>query len=252
MYSDQLGTPRQVTDATQTVVWRWDSTPFGDSTPDEDPDGDQQDFVLNLRFPGQYLDTESTLNYNYFRDYDPRNGRYIESDPIGMSGGLNTFAYVADNPILVFDISGLKARVCCRKIPGDFGIRHCFIEFGEHGGRTVGLMGGRTSGEQWHTGRVGYDHGFDDPNSLGTKCGPWKGEGSECLKPDKCVIQAANEYPNPSEYRWRGPNSNTFAGFIARKCGLTKPDVSKTPGWNDSPAQRRRGLAVEPPKRYST
>jgi RHS repeat-associated protein len=88
-------------------VWNWDSTPFGDSAPDEDPDGNLENFTLNLRFPGQYYDAESGLNYNYFRDYDPGLGRYIESDPIGLRGGMNTFGYVRSNPINAIDPSGL-------------------------------------------------------------------------------------------------------------------------------------------------
>ncbi|GHS81130.1 hypothetical protein PAGU2196_19640 [Pseudomonas sp. PAGU 2196] len=46
--------------------------------------------MLNLRFPGQYYDAESGLHYNYFRGHDPQTWRYVESDPIGLSGGLNT------------------------------------------------------------------------------------------------------------------------------------------------------------------
>jgi RHS repeat-associated protein len=107
IHFDHLGTPRQVTDKDQKLVWRWDSSPFGDLLPDEDPDGDTADFTLNLRFPGQYYDAESGLHYNYFRTYDPATGRFIESDPLGLEGGMNTFAYAYQNPLGLLDPSGL-------------------------------------------------------------------------------------------------------------------------------------------------
>ncbi|MEE8496293.1 MAG: RHS repeat-associated core domain-containing protein [Xanthomonadales bacterium] len=108
IHFDHLGTPRRVTDDHQTVVWRWASTPFGDSAPDQDPDGDSDNFTLNLRFPGQYYDAESGLHYNYFRYYDPEIGRYIESDPIGLRGGINTYGYVLENPMKDVDPLGLR------------------------------------------------------------------------------------------------------------------------------------------------
>ncbi len=130
VHTDHLGTPRAVTDATGTVVWRWDSRPFGDSPANEDPDGDGIGFTLNLRFPGQYYDTESGLHYNYFRDYDPRAGRYVESDPIGLEGGINSYAYAANNPIINLDFFGLY-QMCHRPVQGPIPGRHCYALFSD-------------------------------------------------------------------------------------------------------------------------
>lgn len=69
-------------------------------------------FELNLRFPGQYFDKETNNHYNYYRDYSPEIGRYIESDPIGLRGGLNTYAYVGGKPLSWSDPSGLTAYQC--------------------------------------------------------------------------------------------------------------------------------------------
>lgn len=108
--TDQLGTPRAVVDPTQQrAVWRWDESleGFGNTAPDTDPDGNGQTFVFDLRFPGQRYDMASGLYYNYFRDYEPASGRYTQSDPIGLLGGINTYAYVGGNPLSRFDQRGL-------------------------------------------------------------------------------------------------------------------------------------------------
>jgi RHS repeat-associated protein len=63
--------------------------------------------VYNPRFTGPYFDPETGLNYNYFRDYDPTTGRYIESDPIGLNGGsYSTYTYVNDAPVSDWDETG--------------------------------------------------------------------------------------------------------------------------------------------------
>ncbi|HCG0913789.1 TPA: RHS repeat domain-containing protein, partial [Pseudomonas aeruginosa] len=88
LHGDHLDTPRLATDASGQIAWQWQSDAFGRG--EALSQGSTQ---VNLRFPGQYYDAESGLHYNYFRDYDPETGRYVESDPIGLAGGLNTLGY---------------------------------------------------------------------------------------------------------------------------------------------------------------
>lgn len=97
---DHLGAPHQITNPSKQVVWLWDHDPFGNGEPTGSID-------YNLRFPGQYRDAETGLHYNYFRDYDPELGRYIQSDPIGLIGGINTYAYSEGNPVSWVDPFGL-------------------------------------------------------------------------------------------------------------------------------------------------
>jgi RHS repeat-associated protein len=108
--SDHLGTPRVIVDATRNVgIWRWNQTndPFGESTPNQNPDGDTTSFTFNLRFAGQYRDSESGWYYNVHRYYDPATGRYLESDPIGLGGGISTYGYVGAAPLTAVDPLGL-------------------------------------------------------------------------------------------------------------------------------------------------
>ena len=106
IHADHLNTPRAITDAANNTYWSWLSDPFGVTAANEDPDGDGSKFTYNLRFPGQYFDEESGLHYNYFRDYDPGTGRYVQSDPIGLDGGLNTFSYAINSPLMYADPTG--------------------------------------------------------------------------------------------------------------------------------------------------
>lgn len=111
VYADHINTPRVITSAaTGGAVWRWDSAdPFGVVQPNENPSG-QGTFVYNARFSGQLFDKETNTHYNYFRDYDPQTGRYIQSDPIGLRGGINTYGYVGGNPVSLSDPVGLEPQ----------------------------------------------------------------------------------------------------------------------------------------------
>jgi RHS repeat-associated protein len=112
IHTDHLNTPRRISRrSTADIVWSWESDPFGSAGPNENPSG-LGTFPFNLRFAGQYFDVETGLNQNYFRDYDPQVGRYVESDPIGLRSGINTYAYARGNPVRLFDRYGLLPGDC--------------------------------------------------------------------------------------------------------------------------------------------
>lgn len=107
VHTNHLGAPIAVTDDHQTLIWQASYLPFGQAAINEDPDKDGENFTLNLRLPGQYADTETGLYYNHHRYYDPTQGRYISSDPLGLAAGMNTYAYAANDPVNNIDPTGL-------------------------------------------------------------------------------------------------------------------------------------------------
>ncbi|MGH8389020.1 MAG: RHS repeat-associated core domain-containing protein [Pseudomonas sp.] len=116
--SDHLGSPRALIDPQRDVaVWRWSlmGEAFGDGSPAEDPDQDGVVQKFDLRFPGQRYDSTSALSYNYYRDYDSQTGRYVQSDPVGLEGGIATFAYASSNAITNFDSLGLTSVSMCAR-----------------------------------------------------------------------------------------------------------------------------------------
>lgn len=105
VHTDYLGTPRYIMDSSNNLLWNWDNTdPFGTTLA-------QGSLEFNLRFAGQYYDSESSLHYNMFRTYDPTSKRYMQSDPIGLDADFNTYNYVRRNPLNGIDFLGLVLKL---------------------------------------------------------------------------------------------------------------------------------------------
>ncbi|HEY0105571.1 MAG TPA: RHS repeat-associated core domain-containing protein, partial [Rhizomicrobium sp.] len=107
IHADHLNRPQKITDASKAVVWDGVFDPFGNAA-------SVTGTVANpLRFPGQYQDTETALAQNWFRDYDATIGRYAESDPVGLNGGINAYGYADQSPLVGFDSTGLSPSGHC-------------------------------------------------------------------------------------------------------------------------------------------
>lgn len=103
VFHNQVGLPEWIENNKQEVVWRAERiSPYGSLTVEG-----QNRVDYNLRFPGHYYDEQTGLHYNRFRSYCPTTGRYLQSDPVGQSGGINLYAYTS-NPLVNVDVLGLK------------------------------------------------------------------------------------------------------------------------------------------------
>jgi RHS repeat-associated protein len=120
-HTDHLGAPQLMTNSAGTTVWKATYDPFGQATITTST------ITNNLRLAGQYFDQETGLHYNWHRYYDPKVGRYISSDPIGLKGGLNTYAYVKNNPLRWTDPSGLAIWICYRTLNGGVPGNHSYL-----------------------------------------------------------------------------------------------------------------------------
>jgi RHS repeat-associated protein len=210
------------------VGWRWDSTdPFGVNHPVEDPSGVGV-FVYNLRLPGQYYDQETSLHYNYFRDYDPQTGRYVQSDPIGIGGGINTFAYVGGNPVSYFDEEGLIVSVCKRPadLPGPLKyVDHHWIKTDtvEAGmGATPGVIPGQGNIDLPFTPTQVIDHSGQSKAQNAT-CTPKLNVDEDCVN-EKLTLSRATG-------RWSPWNQcQSFVQDVIRACSTgPKMDPNKLP-----------------------
>jgi RHS repeat-associated protein len=186
IHADHLNTPRLMTDDSNKAVWQWPYSAFGDNKPTgilkatvspnnaltQDPTTNAllkataPAVKFNLRYPGQYFDDESNLNQNFNRSYQFGQGRYSQSDPIGLEGGLNRFGYSEQNPLSFIDPFGLQV------VSGGSGAG------GLGGGAAVGggARGGRSKG--------GYDPKTDTYTPPQTSL--WEQLKKACEPGDPC------------------------------------------------------------------
>ena len=101
LFSDQLGAPALIEEDERRLVWSLQVSPYGVAEVIS-----QEGMKCNLRWPGHYFDPETGLNYNRFRYYDQVIGRYFQSDPLGIAGGMNLYGYLT-NPVRGVDVKGL-------------------------------------------------------------------------------------------------------------------------------------------------
>lgn len=153
-HTDHLSTPKAMTDSIGTQVWSGQLNTFGEVV-------SEAGYVENnLRFPGQYHDRETGLYYNYYRYYDPSIGRYVTSDPVGLRGGVNTYAYTGGNPIVYIDPLGLE-----RFLGDDLAQQYLNDSGGDGGDAWNDIRGDRDSTKPVVPGSAGSDHSEEIRNA---------------------------------------------------------------------------------------
>jgi len=210
--TDHLGAVRAARSSTGQVIWRWESDAFGARAPNRDPDGDGQFTTVDLRFPGQIADSFHPAVYNWHRYYDPTSGRYVSSDPIGLAGGINTYAYAGGRPLTRIDPFGLY-EMCHRNVQGPIPGRHCYMKY-DDGSTTSYAPNG-----------VGPD---PDKDQKGTVCTePQQPEKDDCIK--KAMQQCEGE-----NYDFTKFNCCHCAEQAMKECGAAIPR-SGWPNWPINP-----------------
>jgi RHS repeat-associated protein len=178
---------------------------------------------LQHSFPGQYADPETGLSYNMARDFDPSFGRFVESDPIGLSAGTNTYAYVGDNPVNMIDPDGMSA---CPPTAAQFINRMCHAAK-DAGGKNCPckvmlIQSGFESG--WGTGPTVADNNYFGLHGVGDR-------GSRPAKKDPNVKLPVNSSPEQS-YRQYCTRCGQYGIQYDNDDGKFIADVTKRLGFS--------------------
>lgn len=231
--TDHLGTPSVITDKAKAPVWEGRRDPFGETVVAVNEIG------FDLRFPGQYLDQESGLHYNYYRDYDPGLGRYVQSDPIGLAGGLNTYGYAYQSPLVYSDPEGLNPGGLAGAGIGSFG-----GPVGAAAGYAIGtvVFVGGIAWNQYEAHKKGLPEEGDDgtSDSDGEKSEECDGDDDSYCKEERrrCGLLCSNAYSDSNRKKvYGGSMQQCIKNCLPQKCGgepqwkgYTKPPKYKKKG----------------------
>jgi len=123
LYTDYHGSVIADTDSSGNMLDVYKYGPYG-----EPKDISNNEFWGGsaFRYTGQIALPQLQLYYYKARVYDPKWGRFLQTDPIGSKDDLDLYAYTADDPVNRSDPTGTDSWLVTESIPGT-GANHTFV-----------------------------------------------------------------------------------------------------------------------------